>query len=213
MPSPWIIYVLSIAIALVILIIALALYYHFRPHKAQLPPFDALDSIHETKGRRRFRYKLVSTEAELYKVNELVHDRFGDRTPTDANVLEIFKRNNRKSIVLAELGTAADKTKKVEPIGFASIWPICPNVGKRMSNGELDEDYFNRHPEAVLSQAHNRSAVYLYVTGIAVKGALQRAADIDTETPRTHVELSSGRANFVDEKALRPSGTALQASS
>jgi hypothetical protein len=135
-----------------------------------------------------------------------VHGTFKDHTPEDPIVLEIFRRNNRKSIILVEHDIATDKTKKVKtkkvkPIGFASIWPLSEEAGKLMEEGKIDEEWFDKHPNEVLSKESNQVAKYLYVTGVAVKGALQRATDTDAEPPTTGIR-SSPDSDFFDEKAL-----------
>jgi hypothetical protein len=167
---------LGLSAATFLVFVLLALWRRRNPGHVQIGPPSVLEEFRDIRARHRFRYKMISTDEDLYRVNELTRDVFGDSHPDFDKIWAIFKRNNRKSIVLVEY-KRDPPDPKLPPLmketsggrghirGFASAWPLTDEAGQRIMRGGLAEGEIEA--EEVLPSERNTAANYIYIPAIA----------------------------------------------
>lgn len=93
---------------------------------------------------------------------DLTHEIFGDSTPDDRVVSELFKKNNRKSV-----GLYSDDEQAF--VGFATIWPLTDEAAADILSGARDETKIVA--DDLLPPNMNKNARYCLIAAIGVKDA------------------------------------------
>ena len=183
----------------------------YNPAPAQVTSPELLDFAKETFRRRRFRYKIITEDHELERVNSLTAQVFGDHHPDWDRIRRIFSRNNRKSVVLVEYvmdhakaGASRDRPElylaksggRGQIRGFASVWPLTDAAGEQMALGRLNEEQIE--VEEVLGKERNSEANYLYITGIADVGSRAWHGDVSGLAPASAVSSAIITVGLMD---------------
>jgi hypothetical protein len=172
-------------------LIAILLYVYWLSRGAQLDEFKDFYNIKSSVARRRFKCKIINQDADIEAAIGLTDAIFRTHTPGENRVLRIFERNKRKSVLIVEQRHPSgnrkssghhDKEDRAVPVGFASAWPLRSDIGQLFALGKMAE--IDLLPDHVLPAAQNRTAEYIYVTGIAVAGAYV-PNDASTRTANT----------------------------
>jgi len=100
-------------------------------------------------------------EYEMKKIqSDLVHEIFGDSTPRDQIVWEMFRKNNRKSVALYD-------DREEEFVGLATVWPLTDRAAADILSGARNETQIIA--DDLLPPSKNKTAKYCLISALGVK--------------------------------------------